>query len=614
MKINNRWIKRETALLGLIFVVLSTSTLVWSITDKSPPVWDPADHMSAAYDYYRYVALGDLGGLAKEFFIEPHFYAPLVHIVTAFVFLVAGASRVSGIVVNLLSLALLLFSVNWMARALEGAGRNPLRYDASSEPGGPGEEARKTFYPGVVAALLAGSYHFGAWLIHDAFLDFPLTAIVAASFACLINAGDFQDRKKAILFGIAAGLGLLTKQTFAFFFVLPAIYVALRVLRSRSLKGGINLLFAAWIALAVAAIWYLPHLNDVIAIYNVNREGAVNENEAPLFTLMSNLFYPHALLSAQLQVPFGMLFLSGLVYSLIRRRKENALIYLWLLSGIVMFTLIANKDVRYTVPVTPAAAILSVSWLGALHRARSDAREAARSGRGGSRLSNRRRASTIFYAASACSIAAWAFVSFFNAQWPAPGNGYYIDTPRFRWMVFARNYYSLDHRPVADDWNLPAIVEAVASEGSKRQGEGPAARQSDGRPTAPRETVSPSTREAEDGPSAGRPTLGVIVNLPHLNPSAVGLYSRLLSPGRAGAPLVNVDYIVVDSALDRLEGCEYLLVRTGLDRAEWVGSTERAVEEFIRKNPRKVARVASFPIPLDQAEAVIYRCGGIENE
>jgi 4-amino-4-deoxy-L-arabinose transferase-like glycosyltransferase len=600
VKINKRWVKRETALLGLIFVVLSTSTLVWSITDKSPPVWDPSDHMSAAYDYYRYAALGNMGGLAKEFFNEPHFYAPLVHLITAFVFLVAGASRVSGIVVNLLSLALLLYSVNWMARALEG--------------GDPGDESGRTFYPGVVAALLAGSYHFGAWLMHDAFLDFPLTAIVAASFACLINAGDFQDRKKAVLFGIAAGLGLLTKQTFAFFFVLPAIYVAFRVLRSRSMKGGINLLLAACIALAVAAIWYWPHLDDVIAIYNVNREGAINENEAPLFTLMSNLFYPHALLSAQLQIPFGVLFVSGLVYSLIRRREQSTLIYLWLLSGIVMFTLVANKDVRYTVPVTPAAAILSVSWLGGLHRARGQKGEAVLTARGGRRSPHRRRAATIIYSAAACAIAAWALVSFFNAQWPVAGNGYFIDTPRFRWMVFARNYYVLDHRPMSDDWNLPAIVETVASEGAKRRGERPADIQSDERPPTPRETISPSTRGADIDPSANRPTLGVVVNLPHLNPSAVGLYSRLLSPGRAGAPLIDVDYIVVDSALDRLEGCEYLLVRTGLDRAEWVGSAERAVEEFIKKNPQKVARVASFPIPLDQAEAVIYRCGGNENE
>src|SRR5262249_59217173 len=45
----------------------------------------------------------------------------------------------------------------------------------------------------------------------------------------------------------------------------------------------------------------------------------------------------------------------------------------------------------------------------------------------------------------------WAGVSFFNAQWPLSGSGLYIDTPRFRWMVFARNYFCFDHAPLPDD-------------------------------------------------------------------------------------------------------------------------------------------------------------------
>jgi hypothetical protein len=184
-------------------------------------------------------------------------------------------------------------------------------------------------------------------------------------------------------------------------------------------------------------------------------------------------------------------------------------------------------------------------------------------------------------------------------------------------MVFARNYYVMDRRPSPEDWALPSIVMTVANEGATRRNgasDSPGARQSQERPPTPRETISPSTRDADVAGLESRPTLGVVVNLPHLNPSSVGLYSRLLSPERAGAPLINVDYIVVNSALDRLDGCEYLLVRTGLDRASWVGPTERTVEEFIKNNPRKVTRVASFPIPLEEAEAVIYRCGGDDNE
>jgi len=105
-----------------------------------------------------------------------------------------------------------------------------------------------------------------------------------------------------------------------------------------------------------------------------------------------------------------------------------------------------------------------------------------------------------------------------------------------------------------------------------------------------------------------RPTLGVIVNLPYLNPSNISLYARLLSPSREGMPLINVDWIVNDSGRPQLATCDYILVRTGLAEAEWVSPMERFMEQEIRSHPDSFVRVAAFPIPLHNAEAVIYRC------
>ncbi|HSE97999.1 MAG TPA: hypothetical protein VLD57_06970, partial [Blastocatellia bacterium] len=124
------------------------------------------------------------------------------------------------------------------------------------------------------------------------------------------------------------------------------------------------------------------------------------------------------------------------------------------------------------------------------------------------------------------------------------------------------------------------------------------------------ETVSPQTKAPGDSEGVRKPTLGVIVNLPYLNPSSVALYARLLSEEGAGPPLINVLWIVNESAKGRIESSDYLLVRTGLDRAEWVAPIERFVEQLISSDPARYTRVASFPIPLEQAEAVIYRRGG----
>ena len=540
----------EKILLASILIVLSASTILWTMRDRTPPPWDPADHLIYAYDYYRLLAHADFSGFAREFFTTRHYYAPFVHLVSAAVFMLFGASKLTGIGVNLLSLAALLWAVAWISRHAY----------APAGAGGGDTAAQSPVSLSVVPALLAACYHFSAWLVHDAFLDFPLTAAVTVCFALLIRADDFRVRRDALTFAVAAGIGMLVKQTFAFFFVLPALYAVIRVLWARDRRAILNLVLAAGVLILVASIWYGPHLQDVIAIYRENRQAAVNENEAPLFSFDSNFFYVHALISMQMQLPLAVIFAAGLVYSLVRCRKQSLILYLWILSGIGCFALVANKDVRYTAPVLPAAALISVCWLREVKTRRASAHPAARNAAGALKV------------ALVAAIAAWALVSFFNAQWPRAGWGTAIDTPRYRWMVFARNYYGFDHRPLDDDWSVPEIVAAVSN--------------------------------AQTGRT---PVLGVVVNLPYLNPSSVALYSRLLTNQRAGPPLIDVRWVIEPSMIDRLDDCDYVLVRTGLDKADWVAKVERDVEQLVRANPDQFIRAASFPVPLDDAEAVVYR-------
>ena len=72
----------------------------------------------------RLLAHADFTGFYREFFVTTHFYAPLVHLITAVVFLVLGASRLTGVFVNLISLAILLWAVASISRDLfAGASR-----------------------------------------------------------------------------------------------------------------------------------------------------------------------------------------------------------------------------------------------------------------------------------------------------------------------------------------------------------------------------------------------------------------------------------------------------------------------------------------------------------
>jgi 4-amino-4-deoxy-L-arabinose transferase-like glycosyltransferase len=571
-----------------IFLIYTIATSCWTLQDRTPPAWDPADHIAAGYDYFAPLAHLNFGGFAREFFIEPHFYAPFVHLITAFFFAIFGASRFSGIAVNFASLAVLLGSIYWISKRVFA---NNVRTTNASSTDHTKENDQPTDIPkisvmlmGVMAALLGTSYHFSAWLLHDGFLDYPLMAIVAAGYAALLNAGDFHNRRAAILFGVIAGCGMLTKQTFGFFFVLPAIYVAIRVLLTRNIKAIMHLLLAAVILCALTASWYLPHLCEVQTIFKINNEAAIAEHEAPLFSFDSNLYYLHALFSQQMQLPFALLFLFGLIYSLVRYRQQSLLLYLWLLSGIGAFSMLPNKDLRYSVPVLPAAALLSVCWVGRL------------------RFERRAPGMTFIKSIPLLAITIWAFVSFFNAQFPAEGMGVFIDSPGYRFMVFARNYYGFDHRPWRSDWGVPEAVKAIQNDWEQHRPP---------KEKLVRKKLNPiCSRDENSQMPEGyyeKPVVGVVVNLPFLNPSNFNLYGRLLTQKRGEMPLLLIDWLTSETLKNHLEDCDYLVIRTRIDKGGQTAGLEPYARDWVKANAAELAQIAAYPIPIEGAEVQVYR-------
>jgi hypothetical protein len=104
-----------------------------------------------------------------------------------------------------------------------------------------------------------------------------------------------------------------------------------------------------------------------------------------------------------------------------------------------------------------------------------------------------------------------------------------------------------------------------------------------------------------------RPTLGGIVNLPYLNPSSIAFYSRLLTWRKEVLSPVSVQWIVSEAVLSRIDECDYLLVRTGLDNADRVSPVEVEVERMILSDPGRFTMVDHFPLPQKEAAVVLYR-------
>jgi hypothetical protein len=100
------------------------------------------------------------------------------------------------------------------------------------------------------------------------YIEFALAALVALSLYLLLASKGFQQRGAALGFGLALGLGMLTKRTYPVFIAVPAVFVILRSSVPRSLwdrlRGGAHvsfpdLLIALGSAVALAGLWYFPN-------------------------------------------------------------------------------------------------------------------------------------------------------------------------------------------------------------------------------------------------------------------------------------------------------------------------------------------------------------------
>ncbi|MEW6733219.1 MAG: glycosyltransferase family 39 protein [Acidobacteriota bacterium] len=518
-----RMIQRDWFLLAFALLALSVSTLVWVNHNQAPPSWDPADHVRAAYEYYQPLYNLDLTGFIYEFFYASRHYAPFYHLLVALLFFISPPGLFTAVIANLLLLGMAMAAIYLLGR-----------HYYSTEAG-------------LLAALLLPAYHINAALVHEAFLDFALMCWVGLSLLILVRAGDFRNRRASLILGVILGLGMLCKQTYLFFMALPVIYsIVLPFWRGgRTTRINIALMLAA--ATLLTAIWYIPHWQDVIEIYRINRAASISEGEPPVLSYLSNLAYVNALASAQIQMPFFGIFLIGLAISLYRYRRESMPLYLCLVGGLVAFTFIANKDIRYTMPFLPAIALLSVCWLGHLRI-----------------LTVRILSITL--------LLVLAIANFWQAQWPAEGEGLYYHTKNFRWAIWSRNYLNYDQRPSREDWAFPAILQLIGERAGTRI-----------------EAIQ----------------VGMAPNLVHFNPSALALLSKLWNY-RGGRPRISTAWLLGPQDWPLVARCNYIILRARAAPEEHFGEFESQLNDWIQSHPEQFVKVGEFPLVSLDTHALIY--------
>ena len=327
------------ALAGLL-IGLAAIMAVWLGIDRRPPEWDHANHLERALSCHR--SLGESqGDWLQEIITESSFYPPIVTCAAGLLYFVFP-------VVPLTAQAVVWGFLVMGTLAVYGLGRRLLDADA-----------------GLLAAFLFATAPFVVFMLMNFQLDLPLAAMVALALYALVRTEDLAVRRWVLGLGLVLGLGMLTKPPFAAYLSGPLLWIAWRAVRAPDRRARLlHLLAAVGVAGAVALPWYGPRLVGLPAQF-INRsfKQAAEAGQAPALTGASLMFYPEWIIP-QWGLLATALLLWGIV-ALARRPRARGL--LWAaLAPFVIFTLIQNKNLRYTLPLLPAAALAAAAGVAVL--------------------------------------------------------------------------------------------------------------------------------------------------------------------------------------------------------------------------------------------------------
>ena len=339
-------------ILTSLSLFLIANNIIWLKYDTLPPIWDQAGHLTKSYDYFKAIDRFDSDLLSKLLNISS-FYPPLFYISSYPFYKILGTSSDSGCLTNSIFLILLIFSTYGIANNLYGK------------------------RAGILSALLVSTYNVVSTHSKQYLLEMSLISTVTLTIYFLLKSNTFKERRYSIAFGIAAGIGMLTRWNFLFFVFPVIIYTLYKIFKEvRSQKSGApiqwmgrrsqikNLVTASIISIIIFSPWYVANTGNILLNAGVSiKDSAVIEGDPHGLNIENFMYYLQAV-NEQVSSPLWLLFIIGFSLYIYRYKENRDLsIFWWFIGSYIVVTAIANKDSRYSMHYLPAIAIFSTFWI-----------------------------------------------------------------------------------------------------------------------------------------------------------------------------------------------------------------------------------------------------------
>lgn len=212
------------------------------------------------------------------------------------------------------------------------------------------------------ALILAGTFIF---LFYSSLVmfDVMLTFWVLLGVLGIIQAAKYQNKSAFVLIALSIGFGVLTKGPVILVHLLPLILFARFWGENIGKRFYIGFLFAFLGGVAIALAWAVPagiaggqeYRDAIFWGQSANRMVKSFAHQRPLWwylPILPLLFFPWSILKS---------LWIGIASK--KREPEIRVLFIWLVSVVVIFSLISGKQVHYLLPEIPAFAILAARFL-----------------------------------------------------------------------------------------------------------------------------------------------------------------------------------------------------------------------------------------------------------
>jgi hypothetical protein len=207
-------------------------------------------------------------------------------------------------------------------------------------------------------------------------LDIPLVALLLIAIYFLLTSENLSKTGRVVMFFVFAGLAQITKWYGFIYLIVPFVYVFAPVVLKKvavpAKKPILNIILGAITTFVICIPWYYYNYADLIKFSKIFSTGE-SDDPIGILSLANLLFYPSSVLTYQtLLLPF-ICMVAGLVVMAFKDKKQFVAVSAYLLISPLVFLLIANKNLRYVLPLAPLFAYLvsyflfslpkKVSWL-----------------------------------------------------------------------------------------------------------------------------------------------------------------------------------------------------------------------------------------------------------